>query len=39
MYFTIVFKVGLHPYIQLSVGMKRKTLIEHEEVVTITLQI
>ncbi len=33
-YFIIVFKVGLHPYIQLStIGMKHETLIKHKKVV------
>jgi hypothetical protein len=33
---TIIFKVGLLPYLRLAIiGMKRNTLIEHKEVVII----
>ncbi len=31
---TIVFRLGLHPYIQLSIiNVKRDTLIEHKEII------
>ncbi len=36
MYLIIVFKVGLHPYIQLSITrMKREMLMEHKETIVI----
>jgi hypothetical protein len=35
-FFTIVFRVGLLPYLKLAtIGMKRNTLIEHKEAVVV----